>query len=89
MRALEMAIQTEFGIHEGMSAQAWEAVLDEIMSRAKQRRIFHTPSPESMVMDVMMQHNMKLIENPFPRTAFPGNSAMADFCFWVKSFDGW
>ena len=65
MRALEMAIQTEFGIHEGMSAQAWEAVLDEIMSRAKQRRIFHTPSPESMVMDVMMQHNMKLIETRF------------------------
>ena len=28
MRALEMAIQTEFGINEGMSTDAWGAVLD-------------------------------------------------------------
>ena len=65
MRALEMAVQAEFGIHEGMPAQAWEGVLDEVMSRTKQRLTFRTPSPESMVMDVMMEHNTKLIETRF------------------------
>ena len=65
MQALEMAIQTGFGIHEEMSSEAWEAVLDEIMSRAKQQRNFYTPSPESMAMDMMIQHNTKPIETRF------------------------
>ena len=65
MRALAMAIKTEFGINQGMSTDAWGAVLDEVMSRAKQHRIFHTSSPESMAMDLMIQHNPKLIETRF------------------------
>ena len=65
MQALELSIQAEFGIHEGMSLQAWEAVLDEIMSRIKQQGVFYTPSPESMAMDMMIQHNTKPIETRF------------------------
>ena len=60
-----MAIQTEFGIREGMSAQEWEAVLDEVMLRVKERSAFFTISPETMVMDLMRPHNMKLIETSF------------------------
>ena len=65
MRALEMAIQTEFGIYGKVSAEAWEAVLDEVISRSKHRRSFHTLSPESMAMDLIIQHNPKLIEAYF------------------------
>ena len=65
MRALEMAIQTEFGIYKGMSVGAWEAVLDEVMLRVKERGAFSTLSPETMVMDLMRPHNMKLIESRF------------------------
>lgn len=65
MQALELSIQAEFGIHEEMTSQAWEAVLDEIMSRVKQQGVFYTPSPESMAMDVMLQHNTKPIETRF------------------------
>ena len=56
MRALEMAIQTEFGIYGKVSAEAWEAALNEIMSRVKHRRSFHASSPESMAMDLIIQH---------------------------------
>ena len=65
MQALEMTIQAEFGIHDGMSPQEWETVLDEIMSRAKQQGEFHPLSPESMAMDAMMRHNTKPIETRF------------------------
>ena len=65
MRALEMAIQTEFGIYGKVSAEAWEAALNEIMSRVKHRRSFHASSPESMAMDLIIQHNPKLIETRF------------------------
>ena len=65
MQALEMAIQAEFGIHEGMSLQAWETVLDEIMSRTKQQGDFHPTSPESMAMDMIIRHNTKPIETRF------------------------
>ena len=65
MRALEMAIQTEFGINEGMSTDAWEAVLDEVISRSKRYHGFHTLSPESVAMDLIIQHNPKLIEAYF------------------------
>ena len=65
MQALEMAIQTEFGISEGMSTDEWEAVLQEVTSRSKRYQSFHTLSPESMVMDLMLQHNPKLIESRF------------------------
>ena len=65
MKALEMANKAEFGINEGMSTDAWEAVLDEVISRSKQLRSFHTLSPESMAMDLIIQHNPKLIEAHF------------------------
>ena len=65
MRALEMAIQTEFGIYGKVPAEAWEAALNEIMSRVKHRRSFHASSPESMAMDLIIQHNPKLIEAYF------------------------
>ena len=65
MRALEMAIQTEFGIYGKVPAEAWEAALNEIMSRVKHRRSFHASSPESMAMDLIIQHNPKLIETRF------------------------
>lgn len=65
MKALETAIQTEFGINEGMSTDAWEAVLDEVISRSKRYLSFHTLSPESMTMDLIIQHNPKLIETHF------------------------
>ena len=67
MQALELAIQTEFDISPEMSPVEWEAVIDEIMLRVKKRRAFHTPSPESMALDLIMQHNMELIENRFFR----------------------
>ncbi len=65
MWALEMAIKTEFGIREGMSAENWELVLDKVMSRVREGASFHTLSPETMVMDLMIPHNMKLIETSF------------------------
>ena len=65
MRALEMAIKTEFGIKQGMSEDAWETVMDEVMSRSKRYQSFHTLSPESMVMDLLLQHNPKLIKTRF------------------------
>ena len=65
MKALEMANKAKFGINEGMSTDAWEAVLDEVISRSKQLRSFHTLSPESMAMDLIIQHNPKLIETRF------------------------
>ena len=65
MRALEMAIQAEFGVNEGMSTDSWGAVLDEVISRSKQLRGFHTLSPESMAMDFIIQHNPILIETHF------------------------
>ena len=65
IRALEMAIKTEFGINQGMSTDAWGAVLDEVISRSKQLRSFHTLSPESMAMDLIIQHNPQLIEAHF------------------------
>ncbi len=65
MKALEMAIQTGFGINEEMSMDAWEAVLDEVISRSKRYHSFHTQSPESMAMDFIIQHNPKLIETHF------------------------
>ena len=65
MQALEVAIQTEFAINEGMSTDAWEAVLDEVISRSKRYHSFHTVSPESMAMDSIIQHNPKLIETRF------------------------
>ena len=65
MRALEMAIQTEFGISEGMSAEAWEAVLERLMSRVKERQSFGVSSPETVAMDLMIQHNLSLVETRF------------------------
>ena len=65
MRALEMAIQTEFDINEGMSTDAWEVVLNEVISRSKRYHSFHTLSPESIAMDFIIQHNPKLIETRF------------------------
>ena len=65
MRALEMAIQREFGIHEEMSPEGWRAVLDEVISRSMQYKNFHTLSPESVAMDLVIQHNPKLIETRF------------------------
>ena len=65
MKALEMAIQTGFSINEEMSTDAWEAVLDEVISRSKRHHSFHTLSPESMAMDFIIQHNPKLIETHF------------------------
>ena len=65
MKALEMANKAKFGINEGMSTDAWEAVLDEVISRSKQLRSFHASSPESMAMDLIIQHNPKLIETRF------------------------
>ena len=65
MRALNAAIQTEFGIHGKVSAPAWEKALDEIMSRVEKRLTFHTSSPESMALDLIIQHNPKLIETRF------------------------
>ena len=60
-----MAIQTEFGINEGMSTDAWEAVLDEVISRSKRYHSFHTQSPESVAMDSIIRYNPKLIEVHF------------------------
>ena len=65
MRALNAAIQMEFGIHEEMSPEAWGAVLDEVISRSKRYNSFHTLSPESAAMDLVIQHNPKLIETRF------------------------
>ena len=65
MKALEMTIQTEFGINEEMSTDTWEAVLDEVISRSKRYHSFHTLSPESMAMDFIIQHNPKMIETHF------------------------
>ena len=65
MQALEMAIQTEFAINERMSKEAWEAVLDEVISRSKRYHSFHTQSPESMAMDLIIRHNLKIIETHF------------------------
>ncbi len=65
MRALELAIQREFGIHEEMSPEEWRAVLDEVISRSKQYNSFHTLSPESVAVDLIIQHNPKLIETRF------------------------
>ena len=65
MRALEMAVKTEFGIREGMPAEDWELVLDKVMSQVRNEAAFHTLSPETMVMDLMRPHNMELIETSF------------------------
>ena len=65
MKALELAIQTEFEIRPEMSSAEWEAVMDEIMLRVKKQQAFRTPSPESMALDLVMQHNMRLIESYF------------------------
>lgn len=65
MKALELAIQTEFDIRSEMSSAEWEAVMDEIMLRVKKQQAFRTPSPESMALDLVMQHNMRLIESYF------------------------
>ncbi len=65
MKALELAIQTEFDITPEMPPAEWEAVMDEIMLRVKKQQAFHTPSPESMALDLIMQHNMELIESRF------------------------
>ena len=65
MRALEMAVQTEFGINEGMSTDAWEVVLNEVISRSKRYHSFHTLSPESMAMDFLIHHDPKMIETHF------------------------
>ena len=65
MGALELAIQTEFSIREGMSAEGWESVLEEISSRVEKHQTFSMPSPEFMAMDLMIRHNMELIEPRF------------------------
>lgn len=65
MKAFEMAIQTGFSINEEMSTDAWEAVLDEVISRSKRHHSFHTLSPESMAMDFIIQHHPKMIETHF------------------------
>ena len=88
MRALEMAIQTEFGINEGMSTDAWEAVLDEVISRSKRYHSFHTQSPESVAMDSIIRYNPKLIEASLPQTAVPRHhGSLACFFFWAKPFN--
>ena len=65
MRALEMAVMTEFGIREEMHAENWDMVLDNVMSRVRNDAAFNTLSPETMVMDLMRPHNMELIETSF------------------------
>ena len=65
MRALEMAVMTEFGIREEMPAEDWVMVLDKVMLRVRNDAAFHTLSPETMVMDFMRPHNMELIETSF------------------------
>ena len=65
MRALEMAVKTEFGIHEEMPAEDWEMVLDKVMSRVRIDAAFNILSPETMVMDLMRPHNMEIIESSF------------------------
>ena len=65
MRALEMAVKTEFGIREKMPVEEWELVLDNVMSRVRNDAAFHTLSPETMVMDLMRPQNMKLIKTSF------------------------
>ena len=65
MKALEMAVQTQFSINEDMSTDAWEAVLGEVISRSKRYLSFHTLSPESMAMDLIIQHKPKIIETHF------------------------
>ena len=62
MRALEMAIKTEFDIRKGMSTQEWESVLDKAMLQLKKRTAFDSPAPENMLMDLIVTQNMKLIE---------------------------
>ncbi|MDE0300895.1 MAG: HEAT repeat domain-containing protein [Candidatus Poribacteria bacterium] len=65
MRALELAIETEFNIREGMSAEGWESVMEEISSRVEKHHTLSMPSPEFMAMDLMIRHNMELIETRF------------------------
>ena len=65
---------------------AWEAVLDEVISRSKRYHSFHTQSPESMAMDFIIQHNPTLIETHFLETAITDRGSLACFFFWIKPF---
>ena len=81
MRALEMAIKTEFDIRKGMSTQEWEAVLDKAMLQLKKRNAFNPPSPEIMLMDLIVTQNMKLIGTRFLEYVGWRNSADAGWGF--------
>ena len=65
IRALKTVVHSEFGIHEEMSAQEWEEVLNKVTLSVRQGKSFRTPSLESMAMDMIVQRNTKLIETHF------------------------